>query len=545
MIVLSVEDKLDYLEQPIPPARVPAQAGQQVALKALAAHAAWEEGKSISSYVLKMKTDIENLESLGHLMSLNLRVSLILISLRKEFDSFVQIYNMHNMGKTVNELHAMLKLHEQTLTKKDPALMQFEQERSLEEEMSSRAAVEAIGSFHLCVPSGLVIVLKNCHYAPSITRGIISVSRLYGDGFVNCFVDDVILVSKNNMVYFSVVPKDGIFEIDLSNSNTNDSSMYAVSNKRAKLNLDSALLWHCRLGHISKKRIEKLQHDGLPNSTDVRAFEKCVSWRRNGTLLDMVRFMMSQTALLKFFWDYALDTAARILNMAKKVEKTPCKNSLITQEASGSLEDLEIIQEEDTHPSINTILHHEDDDLEIDEPQSDIIPIRRFTRTRHALDCMCLYVDAEEHELEDLGEPANYKAAMLDPEFKKWLDAMNVEMQSMKDNKVWDLVDLPPYDKTVGSKWLFKKKTDMDRAVHTFKARLVAKGFAQTYRVDYEETLSPILDIRAIRILIAIAAYYDYKIWQMDVKTVFLNGHLSEDVYMEKLEDFVNPKYPN
>ncbi|GKC37733.1 retrotransposon protein, putative, ty1-copia subclass, partial [Tanacetum coccineum] len=141
------------------------------------------------------------------------------------------------------------------------------------------------------------------------------------------------------------------------------------------------------------------------------------------------------------------------------------ENSLITQEASGSLEDLEIIQEEDTHPSINTSLNHEEDDLEIDEPQSDIIPIRRSTRTRNAPNRMCLYIDAEEHELGDLGEPANYKAALLDPESDKWLDAMNVEMQSMKDNEVWDLVDLPPNGKTVGSKWLFKKKTDMDGAV--------------------------------------------------------------------------------
>ncbi|GKB70450.1 putative retrotransposon ty1-copia subclass protein [Tanacetum coccineum] len=158
---------------------------------------------------------------------------------------------------------------------------------------------------------------------------------------------------------------------------------------------------------------------------------------------------------------------------------------------------------------------------------------------------MCLYIDAEEHELGDLGEPANYKALFLDPESDKWLNAMNVEMQSMKDNEVWDLVDLPPNGKTVGSKWLFKKKTDMDGAVHTFKARLVAKGFTQTYKVDYEETFSPVADIRAIRILIAIAAYYDYEIWQMDVKTAFLNGHLSEEVYMEQPEGFVNPKYPN
>ncbi|GJV55850.1 hypothetical protein Tco_1456855 [Tanacetum coccineum] len=159
-IVLLVEDKLDYLEQPIPPAPILAQVGQQVAPKAFAAHAAWtvrdfqsckhEEGWSVSSYVhvLKMKSYIDNLERLGHPVSLNLGVSLVLISLRKEFDSFVQNYNMHDMGKTVNELHAMMKLHEQTLTKKDPALHVIQvgkvqkknnkqKKPSLEEELSS------------------------------------------------------------------------------------------------------------------------------------------------------------------------------------------------------------------------------------------------------------------------------------------------------------------------------------------------------------------------------------------------------------------------
>nr|GEX82869.1 hypothetical protein [Tanacetum cinerariifolium] len=158
---------------------------------------------------------------------------------------------------------------------------------------------------------------------------------------------------------------------------------------------------------------------------------------------------------------------------------------------------------------------------------------------------MCLYIDAEEHELGDLNEPANYKAALLDPESEKWLNAMNVEMQSMKDNEVWVLVVLPPNGKTVGSKWLFKKKTDMDGNVHTNKARLVAKGYTQTLGIDYKETFSLVADIRAIRILIAIDAYYDYEIWQMDVKTAFLNGYLNEEVYMEQPEGFVNMKYPN
>ncbi|GKB16227.1 hypothetical protein Tco_0850150 [Tanacetum coccineum] len=192
----------------------------------------------------------------------------------------------------------------------------------------------------------------------------------------------------------------------------------------------------------------------------------------------MVRSMMSQTTLSKSFLDYALETATCILNMVptKKVERIPyevwhgsikcifvrypketmgysfyylpenkaligrnaefLENSLITQEASGSLKDLEIIQEVDTYPFINTSLNHEKDGLEIDEPQSDIIPIRRSTRTRHAIDRMCLYIDAEEHELGYLGEIANYKVILLAHESDKWVNAMNVEMKSMKDNEV-------------------------------------------------------------------------------------------------------------
>ncbi|GKB11024.1 retrotransposon protein, putative, ty1-copia subclass [Tanacetum coccineum] len=310
----------------------------------------------------------------------------------------------------------------------------------------------------------------------------------------------------------------------------------------------------------------------------------------------MVRSMMSQTTLPKSFWDYALESTTRILNMVltkkgcealvksdtltkpDKLEPRVFKcifvgypketigyslyyppknkvfvarnakffeNDIIDHEASGSLEDLEIIQEEDTHPSLDTSLNHEDDDQEINEPQSDINPIRRSTRTRHLTDRLCLYIDSEEHELGDLGKPANYKAVLLDPESDKWINAMNVEMQSMKDNEVWELVDLPPDGKIVGHKWLFKKKTDMDGAVHTYKARLVAKGFTQTPGIDYEETFSPVADIRAIRILIAIAVFYDYEIWQMDIKTAFLNGYLNEEVYMEQPKGFVSQKYPN
>nr|GFB79953.1 hypothetical protein [Tanacetum cinerariifolium] len=108
--------------------------------------------------------------------------------------------------------------------------------------------------------------------------------------------------------------------------------------------------------------------------------------------------------------------------------------------------------------------------------------------------------------------------------------------------RVWKLVDLPPSAKVVKRKWIYKKNTDMDGVVYIYKAHLVAKGFTQTYGADYEETFSP--DIRAIRILIAIAAYYDYEIWQINVKTTFLNGFLDEKIYMEQPEGFVDLDHP-
>nr|GEU86014.1 retrotransposon protein, putative, Ty1-copia subclass [Tanacetum cinerariifolium] len=202
-----------------------------------------------------------------------------------------------------------------------------------------------------------------------------------------------------------------------------------------------------------------------------------VSERRNHTLLNMVRSMMNLTTLSLSFWDYARESVARILNMvlAKKVDKTP-------YELCGRAGELKEIEYEHTSPSENTSK----------------IPM----------------------EVEGFEPPHEEEA--------------HIQMQSMKDNQVWRLVDLLPDCKTVRSRWLFKKKADMGGNVHIYNAHLVAKGFTQFYEVDYKEMFSPVTDIRVIRILIAIAAYYEYEIWQIDVKTAFLNGYLDEDIYMAK-----------
>ncbi|GJR34708.1 zinc finger, CCHC-type containing protein [Tanacetum coccineum] len=472
-----------------------------------------EEGQSVSSYVLKMKGYIDNLERLGHPVTLGLAVSLILIGLRKEFDGFVQNYNMHSLGKTVNELHAMLKLHEQTLNlpknnapalhairagkvqkgkkhnkpqpskagrgqnqgngknkhayapkpkippppkREDPAkdsichecgetghwkrncpqyLAELLKKKknaasgagggsgifvielntflnrswiydtgcgthicnttqglrasrklkpgalSLYVGNGQREAVEAIGNFELSFPSGLVIVLNNCHYAPSITRGVISVSRLYEDGFINRFVNNTIQVSRNNMVYFSAIPRDGIFEIDLSNSYTNENSIYTVSNKRAK---DLLGLIH----------------------TDVCGPFKITS--RQGA-----------SYFVTFTDDFSRYGYVYLLKHKHEVFET-----------------FKVFQKEVENQLGKTI---------------------KSLRSDRGGEYMC----------------------------QEFLD-------HLKDHGII-AHRTPPYTPQ-----------------HN-----------------------------------AIAAYYDYEIWQMDVKTAFLNGHLSEEVYMVQPEGFVNPKYPN
>ena len=125
-------------------------------------------------------------------------------------------------------------------------------------------------------------------------------------------------------------------------------------------------------------------------------------------------------------------------------------------------------------------------------------------------------------------------------ESERWLEAMRYEMESMRDNRVWNLVDPPNGVRAIECKWIFKKKTDADGNVHIYKARLVAKAFRQIQGVDCDETFSPVAMLKSIQILQAIATYYDYEIWQMDVKIAFLNGNLSEDVYMTQPKGFVD-----
>ena len=109
---------------------------------------------------------------------------------------------------------------------------------------------------------------------------------------------------------------------------------------------------------------------------------------------------------------------------------------------------------------------------------------------------------------------------------------MKSELDSMYSNQVWDLVKVLNGIKHVGCNWVYKRKREIDGKVETFKARLVAKGYTQKEGIDWEETFLLVAMLKSMRILLSIATHYDYEIWQMDVKTAFLNGNLEEEIYM-------------
>ena len=122
---------------------------------------------------------------------------------------------------------------------------------------------------------------------------------------------------------------------------------------------------------------------------------------------------------------------------------------------------------------------------------------------------------------------------------QEWADAMKAEIDSLHDNRVWDLVQLPEGRKAVGSKWVFKVKTNADGYVERCKACLVAQGYSEKEGLDYDKTFSPVVPSESVHSVITLASKNGLKLHHMDITTTILNGNLKEEVYMKQPDGFL------
>jgi Reverse transcriptase (RNA-dependent DNA polymerase) len=158
-----------------------------------------------------------------------------------------------------------------------------------------------------------------------------------------------------------------------------------------------------------------------------------------------------------------------------------------------------------------------------DEPrQPKIQSLQDLYDSTNEVHLVCLLVNAENISFEE---------AVRD---KKWQTAMNKEIKAIDHNNTWELAELPKESQPIGVKWVFKKKINAQDEIERYKARLVAKGYKKKAGIDYDEVFASVARMEIIRLLISQAAQFKWLIFQMDVKSAFLNGVLEEDVYIEQ-----------
>ncbi|KAK1669882.1 hypothetical protein QYE76_058041 [Lolium multiflorum] len=427
-----------------------------------------EEGSS-SEHMLAMTGHAKKLSDLGIVIPNRLGINRVLQSPPPSYKNFVMNYNMQNMNKELPELFGMLKAAEIEIKKEHQVLM-VNKTTSFKKQGKSKGKFKKGGKKAATPP----MKPKN---GPKPDAECYYCKEK-GHWKRNCskYLADL----KSGLVK-KKKEETAAFTLNRAPSKSVETTPYELwFNKKPKLSF--LKVWGCE-AYVKKS-------------------EGKIFVAKNGTFLEK-EFLTKEVTGRKVELD-EIDESLLVDQSSAVPEVVPVPPTPATEEANDN--DHETLNEETTEP-------------------------RRSTRECTTPDWYdpCLNVMIVDNNDED---PATYEEAMMSPDSNKWQEAMKSEMGSMYDNKVWTLVDLPDSRKAVENKWIFKRKTDADGNITVYKARLVAKGFRQIQGVDYDEIFSPVAKLKSMRILLAIAAFFDYEIWQMDVKMAFLNGDIEEELYM-------------
>jgi hypothetical protein len=146
--------------------------------------------------------------------------------------------------------------------------------------------------------------------------------------------------------------------------------------------------------------------------------------------------------------------------------------------------------------------------------------------------------------LTDLDTPGSYQEAVASSNAGAWRIAMHKEHMSILCNQTYHLEPLPAGHKAIHTQWLFKVKLHTDGTVKCHKAHWVAKGYSQQYRINYNITYAPVVQLENLHLLLVLAAALDLEVHQMDINLAFLHAQLTEEIYVTQPEGFESSKYP-
>ncbi|GJU97648.1 retrovirus-related pol polyprotein from transposon TNT 1-94 [Tanacetum coccineum] len=307
----------------------------------------------------------------------------------------------------------------------------------------------------------------------------------------------------------------------------------------SKASKNKSWLWHRRLNHLNFGTINDLARKDLVRGLPRLKFEKdhlCSACSSCLWLLISTPFGKSHIITIGYLSLRYIDGVA--VSSFAAADPEPFVNVFApdpTSEASSSGEIMmpELNQSTQPHEHIRKWTDSHPLDNIIGNPSRPV-----STRKQLATDALWCFYNSVLSKV----EPKNFQSAATED---CWFQAMQDEIHEFDRLDVWELVPPPDSAMIIALKWIYKVKLDEYGDVLKNKARLVAKGFRQEEGLDFEESFAPVARLEAIRIFIANAASKNMTVYQMDVKTAFLNGELKEEVYVHQPEGFVDPERPH
>ncbi|XP_068483315.1 uncharacterized protein [Phaseolus vulgaris] len=365
-----------------------------------------------------------------------------------------------------------------------------------------KVPMEAVGTYRLILDIGFYLDLMDTFYVPSISRNLVSLSKLDVVGYYFKFGNGCFNLYKTTCLIGFGTLYDGLYKLNLDNLYTETLmiSHHNVGIKHSLVDECPAFLWHKRLGHISKEMMQRLvKNEILPNlnftdlnvCVDLNALE--VNINEVERLLDIKVKVVRSNRGGEYYGKYD-EIGQHPGSFAKFLEKCG-----ICAQYTMSVEPLSDEEEQ----QIND--HGFNNELVVEQPRE--IVLRRSQREiKFAIsNDYVVYLQESENDLGIDNDLVSFSEAINGDNSDKWLDAMKDELKSLAHND----------------------------------ARLIVKGFTQKDDIDYKETFSPISKKDSLRIIMALVVHYDLKLHQMDVKTAFLNGNLEEGVYMDQPIGFI------